>query len=512
MARYSCSVALGALAALASLGAPARAEPARQQVENAATQSARALLPEFLEFLRLPNVTSRSTADIRKNATWLETRLKGHGWAARQLPDGDTPMVWGSYEKAGPKAPTVLFYAHMDGQPVKAAEWHQPDPFTPVLRECKSATDCRDVSLKRLDDGITPDLRLFARSAADDKAPIMMLVGALDSLRIQGKRPAVNIRLIVDSHEEGGPPTLADVIRSNRKDLQADAIVILDGPKHPSNRPTLVYGHRGGGVLNIVIHGPDHALHSGHYGNYIPNPAQNLARLLNSLKNADGRVAVPGYYEGADPAFVSAATSARVPDDEAALLRETGVARAESFISSYRDAMSKPSLNLIGLDAGTGRALDRSIIPVDATASFDLRTVPGIAFDSEMAKIRNFVEHQGYHLVTGEPTNDDRAKYPLLASISGRSLSDAVFTDPRSRVGQWARSALTEAFGTAPVEIPIMGGSVPSGPLVQQLKAPLILLPLVNADNNQHAADENLRLDSFVDGIRTLQALLTHHP
>jgi len=499
---------LVALSMLLATGVPVQAGGDSKAIRA----SARAALPELVEFLALPNVATRSTAEIRKNAAWLEARLKAHGWTARQLPDGETPMVWGAYEKAGPKAPTILFYAHMDGQPVKNAEWTQADPFIPVLRACRGTAPCTDVPLDRIAGDIDPDLRLFARSASDDKGPIMMLVAAVDALRREAREPAVNIRLIVDSHEEGGPNTLADVIRANARDLAADSVVILDGPMHPSNRPTVVYGHRGGGVLRIVVYGPSHALHSGHFGNFVPNPAQNLARLLASLKDAQGRVAIPGYYDGADPAFTTAIAKMGTPDDEAGLLHDAGVARAEGFVASYRDAVSRPSLNLIGLDAGSGRALDRSIIPADAAAAFDLRTVPGITFEAELARIRAFVTAQGYHLVEGEPTAEERTENSLLASVSGRPLSDALFTDPRSATGQWVRSALTDAFGVPPVEIAIMGGSVPSGPLARQLGAPLILLPLVNADNNQHAANENLRLGNFLDGVKSLHALLSRRP
>lgn len=470
--------------------------------------AAKAALPEFVEFLRLPNVTSRSSAEIRKNADWLEARLKAHGWNSRQLADGETPMVWGSYAKAGPKAPTVLFYAHMDGQPVKDAEWSQPNPFEPVLRDCPDINTCREVPLDQLVT-LAPDLRLYARSSSDDKGPIMMLIAALEALRNEGRKPAVNVRLIVDSHEEGGPDTLGNLIRSNAADLAADAVVILDGPMHPSNKPTVVYGHRGGGVLRITVFGPMRALHSGHFGNFIPNPAQNLAELLAKLKDDEGRVTISGYYDGADPAFAAAIAGRSVPDDEAGLLRNAGVAKPEGFVGSYREAVSRPSLNLIGLDAGTGRAMDRSIIPPDAAAAFDLRTVPGISFDHELDLVRKFVAGQGYHVVADKPSAEERATYPLIASIEGRALSDALFTDPRSSAGAWVRSSLTAAFGTAPVEIPIMGGSVPSGPLARELKAPLILLPLVNADNNQHAANENLRIGNFVDGVKSLRAILS---
>ncbi|HWU01774.1 MAG TPA: M20/M25/M40 family metallo-hydrolase [Novosphingobium sp.] len=489
-------------------GAPVHAAQSAEQAAIAGS------LSELVDFLRLPNVTSRSSAEIRANAQWLEAALKRHGWQARQMPDGDTPMVWGQWAQAGPKAPTVLFYAHMDGQPVTPREWHQADPFAPVLRACGDVARCPPLPIEQLPSlaGASSDARLFARSAADDKAPILMLIAALDALKASGRKPAVNIRLIVDSHEEGGPPTLADVVERNRADLAADAVVILDGPMHPSNRPTVVFGHRGGGVMKITVFGPSEAMHSGHYGNYVPNPAQNLARLLAGMKDAQGRVTIPGYYDGATPAFAAAIAANPVADDEAALLARAGVAAHEGFVPSYRAAVSQPSLNLIGLFAGSGTALDRSIIPPQATAAFDLRTVPGIDFDRQLGLVRDWVAQQGYHLVAEAPTAQERATYPLIASIGGRALSGALFTDPTLPMARWVSGALAAAHGAAPVAIPIMGGSVPTEALVKSLHAPVILLPLANADDNQHAADENMRLGNYVSGVHSLTVLLSRRP
>ena len=309
-------LAAGSGAAIAAASAP-KSPPASAQVDA----PARAGLADLLEFIRLPNVTTRSTAEIRRNADWLEAALRRYGWDARQLPDGETPMVMGAYAKAGPRAPTVLFYAHMDGQPVVPSEWRQADPFVPVLRSC-AGEGCADLPLERLRGAkVDPEWRIFARSAADDKGPILMLMAAIERLRAAGKPLAVNVKLIADSHEEGGPPTLVDVVRANKDALAADAIVVLDGPMHPSNAPTVVFGHRGGGVLQIVVHGPRQAMHSGHYGNYVPNPAQNLARLVAGLKDDRGRVTIPGYYDGATDAFVRATREIAVNDDEAACSR-----------------------------------------------------------------------------------------------------------------------------------------------------------------------------------------------
>ena len=474
--------------------------------EVAPTPQTRAALRDLVEFARIPNVTTRDPAEIRHAGAWLATLLQRHGWTVRTLPDGDTPMLFAEAGEAKPGARTILFYAHMDGQPVRISEWAQPDAFAPVLRACADTRTCATLPLDRLESGaLDPDWRLFARAVADDKAPILMLMAAVDTLRAQHRAPGVAIKLILDSHEEGGPPTLKDVVAANAELLRADALVILDGPMHPSNRPTLILGHRGGGVIRLTVFGPRIAAHSGHYGNYVPNPAQRLAQLVAGFKDADGRVLIPGYDDGIDPAFTAAATGASVPDDEAAMRRHFGIASIDRVGATYRAAMAKPSLNIVGLGAGSMGAIDQTIVPADAVAAFDIRTVPGVDFAREAGLVRAAVERAGYHLVDGAPTDEERARYPLLARFESRWLSDPLFTDPHAPVATWVRGAL----GRDGVVIPIMGGSVPTAPLVQGLKVPAVILPLVNADDNQHAANENLRIGNFVGGVDTLVRLLS---
>lgn len=503
MAQRSTSRLARLALAAALLGTTAVAAPR----PDATTAAARKVLPEFIDFLKLPNVTSASTADIRANADWLEAAFRRHGLTARQLADGDTPMVFAE-TRPDPKKRTILFYAHMDGQPVKAAEWAQPSPFVPVLKACATLEKCETLPFERLfGEAVDPEWRLFARSVADDKAPIMMMIAALDALRAGGKAPAINVKLLIDSHEEGGPPTLQDVVTRNAALLKADAVVMLDGPMHASNRPTIVFGHRGGGVMRLTVFGPRVAAHSGHFGNYAPNPAQNLASLIASFKDAGGRVTIPGFYEGATADFAANAGLTPVADDEAALRARLGIAATDKVGSDYRAAIARPSLNIIGLGAGSLGAVDQSIVPDRAIAAFDLRTVPGITFDRQIGLVRAAVERQGYHLVADAPTDEERARYPLIASLFARPLSDALFTAPDSTVGKWAVTGLSRA-GAPAITIPMMGGSVPSGPLVSGLKAPTIIIPLVNADDNQHAPNENLRLGNYFDGIGSLVALL----
>ncbi|WP_374571513.1 M20/M25/M40 family metallo-hydrolase [Phenylobacterium sp.] len=494
-----------ALACLAAL--PAQAGTPRH--EKAVRAAAQADLPEFIDFLKIPNVAFQSSANMRRNADWAEAAFKRHGFAARQLQDGDTPMVYAEWPAASPARKTVLFYAHMDGQAVFPKEWDQPDPFVPVLRAKAADGSLQDLPLERLTSGTTdPEWRLFARSAADDKAPILMLIAAMDAVKALGLKPAVNVKVIIDSHEEGGPPTLKDVVARNAELLKADAVVMLDGPMHDTNRPTLVFGHRGGAGFTLTVFGASEDLHSGHYGNFAPNPAFGLARLVTSMKDADGRVLIPGFYEGVAMDAASKAARAAVPDDEAALRARLGIAESEKVGVSYQEAMAYPTLNITEMKAGEPGS-HRSIIPSFATASFDSRTVPGTPPARQLALVKAWVQQQGYHLVDGEPTAEERAAYPLLASVKGGGGAPALQTPLDAPVGVWARKALLAEFGQEPVRIPIMGGGVPSSPFSQGLKAPVLLIPLVNKDDNQHAANENLRVGNYFDGARSLFSLVT---
>lgn len=503
--RFSVSVLLAAgLLGASPAGALTPAD------EKAITAAAQATLPELVDAVKIPNVMRASTADMRRNADWVEAAFKRHGFAARQLADGETPMVYAEAPTAAKGAKTVLFYAHMDGQAVNPVEWNQPGPFVPTLKKKKPDGMWEVLPIESLSKGVPdPDWRLFGRSAADDKAPILMLMAAMDALKAAGKTPAIRIKILIDSHEEGGPPTLENVVEQNAALLKADAVVMLDGPMHESNRPTLVFGHRGGGGFSLTVWGARNELHSGHYGNYAPNPAFALAQLLATMKDADGRVLIPGFYEGValDPA--AKAARAAVPDDEVALRKRLGIKVNEKVGTSYQESLAYPSLNITSMKAGSPEA-SRTIIPAFAIATFDARTVPGTPAPRQVALVRKWVEDQGYHLVQGPPTDEERATYPKLATIAGGDgQGQALQTPLDAAVGGWAHKAFVGAWKAEPVRIPIMGGSVPTRPLVDGVKAPILLVPLVNNDNNQHAANENLRIGNYFMGVKSLYALFS---
>jgi acetylornithine deacetylase/succinyl-diaminopimelate desuccinylase-like protein len=478
-----------------------------------AERHAQASYREYFELLSLPN-DATVPEDIRKNVDWLERAFRKRGFATQQLPNSGKPMLYAEYPGSDPARKTVLFYMHLDGQPVIPAQWAQKSPWTPVLKHRTDKGDWEEMDSAPLFSGpLDPEWRVFGRASADDKGPIMMLLAAIDALKAGGGQPAVNVKVVLDSEEEKGSPSISKIMQAHRELLRSDAIVIHDGPMHASNLPTLVFGNRGAADAKLTVFGAKVPLHSGHYGNYAPNPAQRLASLLASMKDDQGRVTVHGYYDRVRITEADRKIMAAVPDDEAALKRRLGITRTDQVGANYQEAMQYPSLNVRGMASAAVGDKVANIVPDRAEAEMDLRTTP----DSDAAYLGRLIEQhivqQGYHLVKGVPTDDERSRYDKLASFSYQSEgADAAASPINSPVGQWAYKALTDTFGATPepVRIRMMGGTVPTAEIVGVLQVPFAIIPLVNADNNQHAANENLRMGNYVSGVRTVYALMTH--
>jgi acetylornithine deacetylase/succinyl-diaminopimelate desuccinylase-like protein len=492
---------LTTLLALGLAGAPTAADVERVVQHN---------LPEYLELLAIPDVASEP-ADIRRNADFLRIALEKRGFRTQLLDNpAQRPLVFGEMRSADPGAKTVLYYIHFDGQPVVPAEWAQANPFVPVVKQRVDGA-WQEVPRERLQQvPLDPELRVFARAASDDKGPIGMLLNAVDLLRERGVAPANHVKLILDSEEEMSSPSLAGVAERNRALLAADALVILDGPEHPSARPTVVFGNRGIAQATLTVYGPKAPLHSGHFGNYAPNPALRLARLLASLKDDDGRVLVDGYYDGVHLTDADRAELARTPDDEVALRARIGIAEADKVGATYQEALQYPSLNVRGMASASVGDKAANVVPADAVAELDFRTTP----DTDGARLQDLVqahvEKQGYHVTAGPPTDAERARYPRLASFVRGPVQRAVRTPTDAPLSRWAVAALSHVHaGAEPVRIRMMGGTLPTDLLVDALHLPFVMVPTVNADNNQHARDENLRLGNLVSGTRIVHALLT---
>jgi acetylornithine deacetylase/succinyl-diaminopimelate desuccinylase-like protein len=357
-----------------------------------------------------------------------------------------------------------------------------------------------------------PELRVFARSASDDKGPILMFLTAMDVLAAEGRKPSVGVKVILDSEEEISSPSLAGVIAAHRALFEADAMVIFDGPMHASGRPTVVFGNRGLTQATLTVYGPKSPAHSGHYGNYAPNPAMRLAALLASMKGDDGRVRIAGYYDGVKLTEEDRAVLARTGDDEPALLERLGIAAPEKVGENLQEALQYPSLNVRGMASGAVGAKAANIIPSEAVAELDLRTTPETDGRHLFELVRRHVEGQGYHLVDSPPTDADRARYDKLATLKLGPVQAAERVAMDSPVARWASAALTATDVVESgqlVRIRMMGGTVPTDVLVNALHLPFVLVPTVNPDNNQHSHDENLRIGNFVSGTRTMRSLLT---
>src|SRR5882672_11296711 len=229
------------LAPLLALCAPAHA----QQPPSTEVRLAQGTFHEYLELLSIPN-DAVNPADIQKNTDWLEQAFRKRGFTTQQLPNKGKPMLFAEWPAKKPGAKTILFYMHLDGQPVVDREWSQPSPWQPVVKH-KNPTGGWDVvpGDALFAPALDPELRIFARAASDDKAPIMMFLAAFDGLKEIAADPAINVKVLLDSEEEKGSPSIRTVVQANKDLLKCDALIILDGPRHQSERPTIVFGNRG---------------------------------------------------------------------------------------------------------------------------------------------------------------------------------------------------------------------------------------------------------------------------
>ena len=489
------------------LGAP----PAglKQKIDAWVTANQRAIVTELVDLLAIPNVAA-DRENIRKNAVRLRDMLAKRGLTAEILETTGNPLVWGEMKVAGATR-TLLFYAHYDGQPVNPRDWKQSSPFTPMLRAGRMEDNGAELGDLATRTAFDADQRIYARSASDDKSPIVALLAAIDALKANGLRPSANIRVILDGEEEAGSTSLVPAIAKYRDKLGADVMFILDGPLHPSERPTVVYGARGILTLQLTSYGPKFPLHSGHYGNWAPNPAMRLVQLLATMKGDDGRVLIKGFYDGLPPlAAEEQAILDGVPDDPAALQALFGIAAPERPGLTLQDALQRPSLNIRGLSSAFVGGEARTIIPATATAEIDVRLVKETPAARLHELVAAHIRAQGWHVVTTDPDDATRAKYPKIVKVIARGDGTNAFrTSPLLPISEQVASSIREVFGAPPVQIRTMGGTVPIAPFIEALGFPAICVPTVNFDNNQHGENENVRLGHVFRAITTMAALLT---
>jgi acetylornithine deacetylase/succinyl-diaminopimelate desuccinylase-like protein len=479
----------------------------QQRIRSWVSTARRPILAELAELLAIPNVAA-DRANIRRNAEHLRSMLQRRGLASELLETDGNSLVYGAMTAPG-AARTLLLYAHYDGQPVDPPAWKQPDPFQPVLRTGRVDRGGRNVDLASVA-SVEDDWRIYARSASDDKAPIVALCAALDALSASKLSPTSNIRVILDGEEEASSPSLVPAITRYRDKLRADLLIVFDGPAHPSGRPTLAYGARGILTLDLTVFGPRAGVHSGNYGNWIPNPAQRLASLLASMKNDDGRVTVAGFYDGVPPpAGAERALVDAVPEDAAAMLQTFGVSTPERAFPRLQDALQYPTLNVRGLVSAHVGAGARTIIPDRATAAIDIRLVAETRAPDLLEKVRAHIRAQGYQLVDGEPDDGTRARYSKIARVTTvGTITNAFRTPPTEPKVHAVAAAIERTYDAPPVQLRTLGGTVPIAPFIEALGIPAMVVPVVNFDNNQHEENENLRLGHLFEAIVIMSAIL----
>lgn len=460
----------------------------------------REILREFVELLALPNLAD-DAPNIARNAAALKAMLERRGVTTRVLTlDGAPPIVVGDLAAPGANR-TIAFYAHYDGQPVDESQWRSA-PWTPVMRDA-AGKDVDWAGAKSID----PEWRLYARSAGDDKAPIIAMMAALDAMREAKVRPRFNLRFVFEGEEEAGSPHLARFIEKYPDVLHPDAWIICDGPVHQSRRAQLVFGVRGVVTLGLTVYGPVKALHDGHYGNWVPNPIVALAHLLTSMRDENGRILIDGFYgEVVPPTKSELAAVAAMPPIEDALRKEFRIAATEGDGALLNERIMLPALNVSGIQSGGVGEKASNTLQTSARAAIDFRLVPAQTPASVRAHVERHLTSRGYTVVHDNPDAAARATHARIVKVEWGSGYPAARTSldlPLSR--EIAR--LMTAAGHEPLFVPTMGGSLPIYLFQQRDNTPAVILPIANHDNNQHAANENLRLQNLWDAIDVFGAL-----
>jgi acetylornithine deacetylase/succinyl-diaminopimelate desuccinylase-like protein len=489
------------LAAVEAAADPAQAIAAAER-HIAAQESA--IVGELRELLALPNVATNE-ADIRANAALLVKMLQARGIAADILETPGAPAaVFGERKVAGAKR-TLLFYAHFDGQPLGPdSAWKTP-AFEPTLWNGRMEDGAGIVAWEDARNPLPDDARIYARSASDDKGPIVAMMAAIDALDAASIPLSANLKFFLEGEEEQGSPNLAKTLALHRERLAADLWIFGDGPIDPRGLPRLALGARGVVGFRVTVYGPATSLHSGHYGNVAPNPGARLADLVASMRAPDGSITFEGL--GAPPPTSATLALASEAFDTPGMLASAGIGQTESGLD-YGESILRPSLNVTQLLYG-GSGAQRNAIDAEATAGFDLRLVPGMTVAGAREAIEAHVKKQGYVLLDAPPTAAERIQHARIARFEwGDDGYPAAMSSSENPGVARVMAVMREATAGEVRIAPLMGGSLPIAPIGQVLGAPFVIAPIVNADNNQHAPNENLRMKEFRRGIGIYAALL----
>ena len=493
-------------AGLAAQGGPDAAK-VRQDVRAYREANEAKILGELVGLLAIPNNAS-DLPNIRRNADFLVGLLSRRGIRARTLElESSPPGVYGELMTPGADR-TVVFYAHYDGQPVDPSKWVS-EAWKPVLLTRSLADGGTAIPWPAAGQRVDPESRIYARSASDDKSPIIAMLAALDALRAAKVPLSVNLKFFFEGEEEAGSDHLRAMLTKYADLLKADAWLFFDGPMHQSRRQQISFGVRGVTGLNLTVYGPTRPLHSGHYGNWAPNPNVLLVHLLASLRDPDGKITIAGFYDDVRaPTAAERHAFASVPSMDEQLRHDLGLAATEANDAPLTERILLPALNLGGLSGGPTGAGGANLIGVESSAYIDFRLVP----DQTPQRVHQLVEahiaRQGFHIVRDAPDSTTRLAHSRLIRVTWDEGYPALRTPMDLPVSRAVVQTAEQAIGAPVIQVPTSGASLGLYHFSEVLKVPLIFVPIVNHDNNQHGQNENLRIRNLWDGIELISGIM----
>src|SRR3954470_5687052 len=430
---------------------------------------------ELFEFLRIPSVSARSehNADTRRAAEWLRDSMKKIGLKTTIHATPGHPIVLGEWRGA-PGKPTLLIYGHYDVQPAEPLELWESPPFEPAIRDAK----------------------IFARGSVDDKGQLYLHIKALEShLATNGKLP-LNVIVLAEGEEEVGSVNLENFIEAKKKELACDVVVISDSTMFAPGLPSILSSLRGLAYFEINVTGPSGDLHSGIYGGAVVNPAMALARILATMHDADGRVAIDGFYDDVDDWGNKARQDIRkLPFDEEHFRKEVGAPAlgGEKGFTSLERVWIRPTCEVNGLLSGYTGEGAKTVLPAKAMAKVSCRLVP----DQTPDRINELMRA---HVAKVAPKGVKVTVTPLHGGKPWRN-------EPSGKYFEAARDALKEAFGRD-VVVTGEGGSIPVvGDFERILKAPVLLIGFGLPGENAHAPNEWISVENFEKGMEAIAGM-----
>jgi len=488
------------------------AQPAAlQAVEEYREQHQAEIILDYIKLLKISNVAS-DLPNIQKNAEYLvrEFEKRGAEMELLTLPGKpDVPPVIFGELKAPEAQRTLIIYVHYDGQPADPKNWTH-NPWTPVLYTGSMLDGGQPIDFPEPGGQLNPEWRIYGRSASDDKAPFPAMLSTLDALQESGIALTSNIKFFFDGEEEIGSPHVREYLNRYKEKLDGDIWIFFDGPKHQSGRPQVVFGVRGVTGMEVTVYGPKRPLHSGHYGGWSPVPGQMLVELLGSMKKANGEILIEDFIKHTAPITEADRQAfATLPDVDDQIREELGLTWTELDNRPLIESYMYPTLTIRGLQSGNTGDLARNVIPTKATASLGIRLAKGNDPERMKDKVEDHIRKQGYHIVREEPDMETRLAYPKIAKVTRGGGYPAMRTSLDNPMTQQVVDAVRTATTGDLILYPTMGGTLPLFHFEQVMQKPIVIVPIANHDNNQHAPDENIRIGNIWYGMDIYSAIFT---